>query len=184
MNLLAQSKFILNNFFNEIKLKKQYINNLKNKVLLLQNIKNKNFKYTDYSINDASNKIELNGQSDNLVTYIINISFTQTNTTSQIMDSSGKLLFFYSAGIFKYSGKSKKARFYVFRDLYNAIVSKLKFLKSKPTALHLTNVGSNRFWIIKKLRKKFFIKVVRFYNSYPYNGCRKRKMRRKKFKKS
>ena len=36
---------------------------------------------------------------------------------------------------------------------------------------------------MKKLKKKFFIKVVRSFNLYPHNGCRKKKVRRKKFKK-
>ena len=99
------------------------------------------------------------------------------------MDFSGKLKFFYSAGSFNYSGKSKKARYVVFRELYRVLISKLKFLKNKPVALHLKNVGYNKSWIVKKLKKKFFIKSVRSFNLYPHNGCRKRKMRRKKFKK-
>jgi ribosomal protein S11 len=172
--------FDLNKFLRNIKLKKQYVQNLKNKSLLLSKIRETNYKSLD-SVLFSSKKYSIT--SDNLVTYIIDINFSRSNTFLHVMDFSGKLKFFYSSGSFNYSGKSKKARYSVFRDLYRVLVSKLKFLKGKPIALHLKNVGYNKSWIIKKLKKKFFIKSVRSFNLYPHNGCRKRKMRRKKFKK-
>ena len=50
------------------------------------------------------------------------------------------------------------------------------------TTSELKNVDSNIFWFLKKLKKKLFITVVKHFNLYPYNGCRKKKIRRKKFK--
>jgi ribosomal protein S11 len=99
------------------------------------------------------------------------------------MDFSGNLKFFHSAGFLKYKGKNKKSRFVVLKDMYKILISKLKFLKSQPVALHLKNVGFAKFWVIRVFKKKFFIRVVRSFNKYPHNGCRKRKMRRKKFRK-
>jgi ribosomal protein S11 len=95
------------------------------------------------------------------------------------MDFSGNLIFFCSAGSLQYKGKRKKARYLVFRDMFRVLISKFKFLKLQPLALHLKNVGSAKFWIIKLLKKKLFIKVVKSYDLYPHNGCRKRKIRRK-----
>ena len=172
--------FDLNNFLKNVKIKKQYLKNLKNNILTLTKIKEKNHKCVDSSFFYKNTQL---GSNDHLITHIIDIHFSRSNTLLHVMDFSGKLKFFYSAGSFNYTGKSKKARYVVFRNLYQVLVSKLKFLQGKPLALHLKNVGYNKSWIIKKLKKKFFIKCVRSFNLYPHNGCRKRKMRRKKFKK-
>nr|YP_009115296.1 ribosomal protein S11 [Berkeleya fennica]AJA05817.1 ribosomal protein S11 [Berkeleya fennica] len=172
--------FDFNKFLSSIKLRKQYIKELKKKIILLNNTKDKEYKNLSSTL--VSNT-KFSPIDEHLVMYIIDITFTRTNTLLHVTDFSGKLKFFCSAGSLKYTGKGKKLRSVVFRDFYRVLVSKLKFLRSKPIALHLKNVGYNKFWIIKKLKKKFFIKVIRSFNLYPHNGCRKRKMRRKKFKK-
>ena len=174
------SNLNLNKFLKKIVLKKQYIKKLKNKTCLLENIKEQNYKSLNYSLflkNESFIKHE------NLVVYIIDISFSRSNTLLHVMDSSGMLRFFCSAGDLSYTGKSKRARVLVFKSMIRVLVRKLKFLQNKPIALHLKNVGFRKFWIVKMLKKKNFIKVVRSFNLYPHNGCRKRKVRRKKFKK-
>ncbi len=180
MQKVTKTSFDLNKFLRDIKLKKQYLKNLKTKMSLISNIKENNYKSL-YSLLYA-NKNSFSCE-ENLVYYIIDISFSRSNTFIHVMDFAGKLKFFYSAGNFNYSGKSKRSRYAVFKSLYRVLVSKLKFLNGKPVALHLKNVGHNKFWIVKKLKKRFFIKCVKSFNLYPHNGCRKRKMRRKKFKK-
>jgi ribosomal protein S11 len=139
--------------------------------LLLYNLKNKSLNYIFFS-----KKIYLK-KSSTFVTYIINIVFAKTNTLLHITNSSGKILFFYSAGLLKIKNRKKRARVLVFKSFYKVIMTKLTFVKKKPIALHLTNVGSNRFWIIKRLKKKLFIKTIRNFDAYPYNGCRKPKIR-------
>lgn len=170
----------LHKFFKDIQLKKQYIKELNNLISNLIYIK-KNCKCLNSKLFLNYNSINKN---NNLVVYsIINISFSKTNTLLHIMDFEGNLKFYYSAGLFKYKGKRKKSRFRIFKDFYNKLISKFKFLRFKPIALHLKNVGKAKFWIIRKLKKKFYIKIVKNFNLYPYNGCRKKKVRRKKFKK-
>jgi ribosomal protein S11 len=175
--MLKNNNANLDKFLNNIKLKKQYIKKLQDKIILLNNIKEKNFKILDSQI--STNK-KSNGE-NYLISYIIDITFSPTNTLLHVTDPLGNLKFFCSAGSLNFTGKAKRSRFLVFREMYNTLVSKLKFLKGKPIAVHLKNVGSAKFWILKKLKKKFFIRVVRNFSLYPYNGCRKRKMRRKKF---
>jgi ribosomal protein S11 len=169
----------LDKFLIDVKLKKQYINKLQSKVSVLRNI-TKNKGYKDLSSILFPNN-EFTSYEDSLVLYIVDVTFSRTNTLLHIMDFSGKLKFFSSAGLVKYTGKSKKARFSVFRDLYRFLFTKLKGLGSKPIALHLRNVGSHKFWIIEKLKKKLYIKIIKSFNSYPFNGCRKKKVKRKKF---
>lgn len=164
--------FNLNNFFKNISTKKQYLNNLKKQFLLLNNIKKENYKL----LNKLLIKKKFNNlYKDNLVLYIIDITFSKSNTFLHVTTSSGKLKFFSSAGSFNIKGKNKKFRFNVFKRFYYLLVKKLKFLKNKPIALHLKNVGSHKFWIIKKLKSKFFIKVIKTFNLFSFNGCRKKK---------
>jgi len=173
-------KLNLVKFFREIKLKKQYIKQLKNKVILLNSLKDKNYKTLNSKLFLYNHYKKLHKE-DFLVTYIIDITFSRTNTFIHVMDFSGHLKFFLSAGSLQYKGKGKRFRSAVLKDMYKTLILKLKFLKEQPVALHLKNVGFAKFWIIKLLKKNFFIKVVRSFNTYPYNGCRKKKVRRKKF---
>jgi ribosomal protein S11 len=178
--MIEGSKLDLNKFLNGIKLKKQYIEKLKNKISEL-NVVSKTDSKDLGSVVVAKNHSRI--KNDHLVMYIIDISFSETNTLLHVTDFAGNLEFFCSAGSLNYKGKQKKQRFAIFKDLFRILVSKLTFLKGKPIALHLKNVRSNKFWIMRKLKKRFFIRIVRNYNLYPFNGCRKKKMRRKRFKK-
>ena len=181
-NIKTQNSLNLNKFFSDIKLKKQYIKKLKNKYDLLNNFKknHKNLSLSVFSKSCYKNSVK----ESFLVTYIIDITFSRTNTLLHVMDFSGNLKFFCSAGLLKYKGKSKKkARYLIFRDMFRVLNSKLKFLKSQPLALHLKNVGSAKFWIVNKfLKKKLFVKIVKNYDLYPHNGCRRKKVRRKKIR--
>lgn len=180
MQKFYNDNFDLNKFLSDIKLKKQYLNNLKAKMSLVFKIRDNNYKFL-YSFIQNS-KIDLI-KNDNLVVYIIDISFSRSNTFLNVMDFSGKSKFFYSAGSFNYSGKNKRSRYLIFKQIYRILVFKLNFLRGKPIALHLKNVGHHKIWIVEKLKKKFFIKCIKNFNLYPHNGCRKKKIRRKKFKK-
>ena len=169
----------MSTFLKIIKLKKKYLKELKNKLSFLKF--NKKNALKSLSVNNESKNLK-NYLNNFIITYIVSIVFSQTNTLLHIMNYSGQSKFFYSAGSFNYSGKIKKARSIIFKKFYRLLISKLKFLKNKPISLHLTNVGSNKFWIIKKLKKRLFIRAIKSFNSYPYNGCRKKKVVRKKIR--
>jgi hypothetical protein len=159
--MIEGSKLDLNKFLNGIKLKKQYIEKLKNKISEL-NVVSKTDSKDLGSVVVAKNHSQI--KNDHLVMYIIDISFSETNTLLHVTDFAGNLEFFCSAGSLNYKGKQKKQRFAIFKDLFRILVSKLTFLKGKPIALHLKNVRSNKFWIMRKLKKRFFIRIVRNYN--------------------
>lgn len=171
----------LNKFLRNISLKKQYIKKIKDQSSLLNTVKQKNFRLLNSILSNQKFKSYI--INDNVIMYIIDITFSRSNTFVHVMDAAGKLKFFCSAGHLQHKGKNKKFRFAVFKNIYHILITKLRFLKKKPVALHLKNVGFNRFWLIKKLKSKFFIKTVKNFNTFPFNGCRKRKVRRKKFKK-
>jgi ribosomal protein S11 len=173
----------LNRFFQKIFFKKQYIRQLKNKITLLNNIKKNKYKVLTPELFKISNNFLVKKVSE--VSYIIDFSFSKTNTTLHVMDCSGKTKFFYSAGLFDFKGNQKTFQSdAILKKFYKILVSDLLFLKSSKIAIHFKNKNINYkiSWFLKKLRSKFFIAVVKFFTVYPYNGCRRKKQKRKKFK--
>lgn len=115
------------------------------------------------------------------VSNIITISFLKANTIIHLSDSKGKILCFFTAGNVNLSGKQKTKRGLAVLKLMALMSKKFYYLILKaPVALHLNNVVSHKSLIVKKLKEKFFIKVIKSFNLIPYNGCRKKKLRRKK----
>jgi ribosomal protein S11 len=171
-------------FFIDFSLKKKYllsketnksIFKLKNLLNEKQNYKNLNSLIFKRSSND---KKKLNGL---IVVYIIFISFSSTNSFLHITDTLGNLKFTYSAGLVNFKGKQKKSRFLVLNSFFRELKKlKISTLKNKPISLHLNNVGFYKHFIIKNLKKNFFVRFVKSYETYPYNGCRKRKKLRKR----
>jgi len=178
MSSYKSTYYNLNRFFKEIRLKKQYLKKMQNKISVLGKLKEVNYKQitSHWSLKPALPTSTI------FVMYIIKISFSKKNTLFHISDSSGNIKLFYSAGSFQQTGKGKIARSTLLRKFYRLVISELKFVRKVPIAVHFKNVDSNMFWFLKKLKKKFFITVVKHFNQHPYNGCRKKKIRRKKFK--
>ena len=168
----------LNRFLKAIHLKKQYLKEVQNQAYSLNKLKEINYKKVGSKLSNALGK----PSNTIFVTYIIEIAFSKKNTLFHISDCSGNIKFFYSAGSFQQKGKGKIARSIILRKFYRFLISKLKSIRKVPIAIHLKNVDSNMFWFLKKLKKKFFIVLVKHFNQHPYNGCRKKKIRRKKFK--
>jgi len=164
---------LLNKILQKIVDRKRYIKELKNKAKILRKIWHKNHKI-------FNTKIHLRKNTNFLITYVIEIYFAKTNTFLQVTNSLGQLKFFCSAGFLLFKGKNKKARTPVLKKIITILLNKLTFLKDRPAALHLKNVGFKKNWILKKLEKKVFLKTVTGFSSYSHNGCRKKKVRRKK----
>lgn len=179
MNL---SNILFNNISNKLKFltnkKKFYIKNLLNQIHQLEQIKKKNYKKLGTKI------VNYNSFKQNLtVFYVINISFLKTNTIIHLSDIKGNIKLFYSAGEIGLSGKQKTKRRTVVTKLITLLLRKASFIKKKPVALHLNNVKFYKRLILKQLKKNFFITIIKSFNLTPYNGCRKKKIRRKKYTK-
>ena len=168
--------FFINKLFQVILKQKYFINNLKFKIWIL-NYTKKYFKILLKFYLLIFAKIQFINNYNNLIKLVINIIFDKSNTLLNIGCFSGKLWFYYSSGNFFYKGKSKKARLLIFKSMLNILKNKLKFLHNYPIALHLKNVQFMKNWIITKLKNKFFIKTIRNFNLYSYNGCRLKKLK-------
>jgi ribosomal protein S11 len=134
--------FNLNKFFKKLFLKKRYIKKLTKKTLLLKRIKEQNYKKLS---DDLFLKNKQLVKHKSLISYIITISFSRSNTTIHVMDFSGVLRFYCSAGNLFFSGKNKTARVSILKAMTRILSQKLKILQNKPIALHLKNVGFRKF---------------------------------------
>ena len=174
-NILLEKKFS-----NLSKFKKEfiYLNILYEKILEYNNLKKLEL-YRNLSIPQLGNVFDKKF----LVVYIITISFSRSNTTLHVSDIKGNVKLFYTAGSVNLSGKQKKRRVLAILRLFKLLYRNASFLYGKPISLHLNNVNRHKFLIIRKLKQKFFIKLIKEFNQSPYNGCRKPKIRRKKYKK-
>lgn len=162
---------------------KFYIKNLLNQITFLKKLKEKNYKsLSAKKLNETGIRQTLNNQ-DLIVMYVINISFLKANTTIHVSDVKGNMKLFYSAGTVGLTGKQKKKRRIAISKLISLLIKKATFLKNKPVALHLNNVNFYNSLIVNKLKHTLYIRVIKRFNQTPYNGCRKKKIRRKKYTK-
>ena len=112
--------------------------------------------------------------------YIIHFSFLFNNIRLHITNAFGKLKFAASSGLVGFSGKQKKNKHLIFKNFITLLKQQQQFLKNKPIALHFKNIRYHKYYIINSLKEYFFITGIQNFNSYPYNGCRKKKKRRKR----
>lgn len=165
--------------FNFIQLKKKYIKKLVNSIIILECFRKQFYQSLHFFL---SNNYLLQYKKDFLVSYVIYFCFSMSNTVLHISDATGNLKISCSAGLIDLQGKQKVVRRLALTRFFNILyLAKSKFLKKKPVAIHFKNVNnSNKFLIVKKLKKKFFIKIIKTFDLNAYNGCRKKKIRRKR----
>ncbi len=156
-----------------------YVKNLKIQIDSLKKIKENDYK----SVSIKNNQLK-SGNSQNLVVmYVINIFFLKANTTIHVSDIKGNMKLFYSAGSVGLAGKQKRKRRVAVSKLISLLLKRATFLNKKPIALHLNNVNFYKNLIASKLKRTLYIRVIKSFNQAPYNGCRKKKLRRKKYTK-
>jgi len=159
---------------------KFYIKNLKTRIQSLKKIKENNYRYLNVTDHD---QFKTKTDQSLIVMYIINVSFLKANTTIHVSDIKGNMKLFYSAGSVGLTGKQKRKRRIAVFKLISLLTQKATFLDKNPIVLHLNNVNSYKNIIVNKLKRVFYIRLIKSFNQTPYNGCRKRKLRRKKYTK-
>lgn len=173
-------KNLKNKIFSFIEIKKQIIKKLKKVILNLEIVNNTLYQSLYLLINKFIEKQKYNL----IISYIIYLNFLPSNIIMQIIDASrGETVLFHTAGALNLKGKQKTSKKLVLTKFYQILsFVKLNFLQNKPIAIYCKNakISSNFIRILlDKLQKIFFIKIVKTYNLKPYNGCRKKKKKRK-----
>jgi ribosomal protein S11 len=172
-----------NLLLSNISLKKKsfYHKKINNSILKLKSLLSEKQQHKKLSSLVHKSRVPEKQKDGFIIVYIIYFSFSATNTFLHVTDTFGNLKFRYSAGLVDFKGKQKKSRIQdITRFLRELRKLKISALKDKPIALHLNNVGSYKYFIIKNLKKNFFVRLIKSYETYSYNGCRKKKRLRKR----
>ena len=118
-----------------------------------------------------------------LISYIININLSPTNTLININNIKGITKFFHSAGMFNLQKKQKIRQPKAVIIILRALLLKSKIFKIKPAAVHFNNLFFNyQSYIFKKLKRKIFTKLIISYIFGSHNGCRLKKKKRIKIR--
>lgn len=119
-----------------------------------------------------------------IIKYIIGVSFLKKNTIIYITDIRGKLKYYCSAGFIKLNKKQKVKIPLVLMKLTKIILAKVPNLKKMPVAVHLNNISKPlQFFFEPIFKTQFFIIQLTSFKTFPHNGCRPKKLKRKKRKK-
>ena len=166
-----------------LKKKSLYSKKTTNSIVKLKNALNDN-KQQHKKLNSlikTSKSIYNSKKMGSTVVFTIHFVFSLVNTFLYVTDSSGNLKFRYSAGLVEFKGKQKKSRLQVLNRFFRELKKlKITVFKNTPVALHLNNVGFYKYLIIKNTRKDFFVRLIKSFQTYPFNGCRKKKQLRKR----
>ena len=118
-----------------------------------------------------------------LISYIININLSSTNTLINVNNIKGSPKFFYSAGMFNLQKTQKTRQPKAIIIILRALLLRSKNFKTKPLALHFNNLFLNyQSYIFKKLKRKIFMKLIVSYIVGSHNGCRLKKKKRIKIR--
>jgi len=187
MNL---SRILITNLSNKLNIdasllkeEKNYMINLDRLIVFLVNL-DKDTKFKSIWNPKVMNSKSLPFEQDFVIMYIVTITFLKANTMIHVSDVTGNIKWFCSSGSVKITGRRKKKRRSVMLKLIILLLKKASFLHKNPVALHLNNVSSYQTFIIDRLKQEIFIKIIKSFNQTSYNGCRKKKIRRKKYSKT
>lgn len=115
------------------------------------------------------------------VKFIITVCFLKTNMFLYLSNPKGNNFLRFSSGKANLIGKRrKKNRKTSILKILPLLFEETTMLHNENVAVHLINVRTYRNLLIKLLQLKFSIKIIKTFNNTPFNGCRKKKIRRKK----
>jgi len=120
---------------------------------------------------------------DKTISYIISISFSFTNLRIYIKDIKGNVKLTFSAGLFEIPKKQKYIKPITIIKLIHLLKTETVFVRNSNVAIHLHNFTKFLlFSTINSLKNHYNTRFIKVFNSYPYNGCRPKKIKRKKYK--
>ena len=177
---MAYTNYKKSHIFMSLLSKRKNIKKLRFIANSLQYLKKKNYQNLFYLLNKNSFIFNSNYF---FIFYIVYFYFLKSNTILHILNAAGDSKIFYTAGssLIGFTGKQKKARKVILLKFFSLLsLAKKKVLRNYPIAIHFKNVRSNKYLVTKKLKNKFFIKIIKSFELNSYNGCRKKKSKRKR----
>ena len=160
---------------------KNVIKKVKKEILFFKQIKDdKTFTDLRFLLSQVSSF-----KSKNLINYIIGISIYNTKIIIYLSDIKGTIKFFCTAGSLGIKRKQTNKKIAVLIKLMKVMMYKIKYVsKEDLIALHLKNCNKQLSTFISVFLAKYYnIELIRVDNNKPHNGCRPRKIKRKKRRK-
>lgn len=121
------------------------------------------------------------------VNYIVGITVLPKSVVFYVSDIKKKLLFSVTSGQLGLKGRQKKRKPTVFIQLLRHFLKQqlCNSVTNKPVAIHFKNVDHSSIKTLTAFLTKnnFVIAVIKNFDNVPHNGCRPRKVKRKKRKK-
>lgn len=115
----------------------------------------------------------------NLISYVIKINLTKTNTLVTITDVLGAKVSSFSSGLVGLTKRQKRQQPDALIKVFKFLLLKSKILKNKVISLQLTNIKARKeFAFLKRLKSVLFINSIKSYALHPHNGCRPKKLKR------
>lgn len=123
-------------------------------------------------------------KSNFFVKYILGVIISKTNTIVYLTDVKGKVKYFITSGILKINEKQNKT-VVISKLLKFLLLKNINLRKTNGIVLHFKNLNQRLALIVFSLVSKYFqnILAVKICNNQPHNGCRPKKIKRKKRKK-
>ena len=159
---------------------------IENDLIFFKNLKNSTNEKTKQKFVVKYSGKAGNYKFENLIRFIIGISAYRNNVIVYVTDIKGKLRYYKSSGMLGLLKKQRKRSVRVIFKLLKLLISDNKHLKINfANALHLKNINKKMCAIVLNFLSKnsISVKSVRLRNHQPHNGCRPKKIRRKKRKK-
>ena len=159
------------------------LNQQKTDKLISRTVRDKitNNVYSKFTLNKHKDSFDFKNKSTkkNLISYIINVNLSLTNTLVNVTDIDGNPKIALSAGLVNLTKTQKRTQPMALINIFKALLISARFLLNKPVALHFKNTKAfYESLIIKALKDKLFIKSIQSYNLSPHNGCRPKKLKR------
>lgn len=121
-------------------------------------------------------------KSRTLINYILGISIYRTQIILYLSNIKGTIIFFTTSGFLGIKKKQKKKKIAVLIKLIKFMILKAKFVsKNHLIALHLKNFNERLSIFVSFFLSKYYnIELIKININEPHNGCRPRKLKRKK----
>ena len=119
------------------------------------------------------------------INYIVGVNIYKTNVVIYVSNVKGEINFFYTAGSLNLKKNQKKKKIVIITKLLKILLTNVSFISKKDiVALHLYNFNEGLVKVVYSfLIKHYNLEVVQVNNNQPHNGCRPRKLKRKKRRK-
>ena len=166
---------------------KTFKQKIKNNLILFKNLKKqRNEEKMKKRFFIQSLEKTVNYKFKNLIRFVIGVSANRNNVIVYVTDIKGKLFYYKTSGMLGLLKKQKKRSVHIILRLLKILITDNQYLKNNfISTLHLKNINKKLVIVILNFLSKnsIHIKNIKIKNHQPHNGCRPKKVRRKKRKK-